>query len=46
MVLRNIYRTLLQDSSAPQYSSEEDVDERVKKAILQLDDPEIIMDLR
>ena len=46
MVLHNIYRTLLQDSSAPQYSSEEDVDERVTKAILQLDDPEITMDLR
>ena len=46
MVLRNIYRTLLQDCSAAEYASEAQVDERVAKAVVQLDDPEIIMDLR
>ncbi len=46
MVLRNIYRTLLQDSSSAQYSSEAAVDERVAKAVLQLDDPQMVMDLR
>ena len=46
MVLRNIYRTLLQDGFAAQYSSEAAVDERVAKAVLQLDDPQIVMDLR
>lgn len=46
MILRNVYRTLLHDSSAPQYESEGQVDERVAKAVLQTDDPEIILDLR
>ena len=46
MIRRNIYRTLLQDGSAAQYSSEAAVDERVAKAVLQLDDPQIVMDLR
>ena len=46
MVPHNIYRTLLQDGSAAQYSSEAAVDERVAKAVLQLDDPQIVMDLR
>ena len=38
----SIYRTLLQDSSAAQYNSEALVDERVAKAILRMDDPEIL----
>ena len=46
MILCNIYRILLHDSSAPQYASEAQVDECVAKAVLQLDDPEIILDLR
>jgi len=46
MVLRNIYRTLLQDCSSAEYASEAQVDERVAKAVVELDDPEIIMDLR
>ena len=46
MFLRNIYRTLLQDCSAAEYSSEADVDERVAKAVVELDDPDIVLDLR
>ena len=36
MILRNIYRNLLHDSSAPEYRSEAVVDENVTKAVLQL----------
>ena len=46
MVLRNIYRSLLDDSSAPEYQSQGIVDERVAKAVLLVNDPEIILDLR
>ena len=46
MVLRNIYRTLLQDSSSAASSAEAIVDERVAKAIIDFDDPEIVFDLR
>ena len=46
MVLRNIYRTLLQDSSSAASSAEAMVDERVAKAIIDFDDPEIVFDLR
>ena len=46
MVLRNIYRTLLQDHAAAEYVSEAQVDERVANAVLQLDDTEIVLDLR
>ncbi len=43
MVLRNIYRTLLQDSTS---SVQAEVDERVAKAVIELNDPEVILDLR
>ena len=46
MVLRNIYHTLLHDSSSPDYTGQAEVDERVTNAVLQLDDPEVILDLR
>lgn len=46
MVLRNMYNTLLHDSSSASNSFEKGVDERVAKAILEMDDPEIILDLR
>ena len=46
MVLRNIYKTLLHDSSSASNSFEKGVDEQVAKAILEMDDPDIILDLR
>lgn len=46
MVLRNIYRLLTNDSSSAEYSSQAQVDERVARALLNLDDPEILLDLR
>ena len=45
-VLRNIYRTLLNDGSQTSCSVEAEVDERVAKAVVNLDDPEIVLDLR
>ena len=45
MVLRNIYKTLLHDSSSASNSFEKGVDEQVAKAILEMDDPDIILDL-
>ena len=46
MVLRNIYKTLLHDSSSASNSFEKGMNERVAKAILEMDDPDIILDLR
>ena len=46
MVLRNIYRTLLGDCSSAEYSSEARVDERVVRALLDINDPDIVLDLR
>ena len=48
MLLQNIYHTLLHDSSAAEYSFEAhcQVDERVAKAVIEIDDSEIILDLR
>ena len=46
MVLRNIHRTLLNDSSSAEYSSQSVVDERVAQAILKVDEPDILLDLR
>ena len=43
MVLRNIYRTLLHDSTS---SVQAEVDERVAKAAIKLDDTKVILDLR
>ena len=45
-VLCNIYRTLLNDGSHASCSVEAEVDERVAKAVVNLDDPEIVLDLR
>ena len=36
----------MHDCSSAQCSSEAEADERVAKAVVQLDDPEVIMDLR
>jgi hypothetical protein len=46
MILRNIYRTHLHDSSSSDCPGQAEVDERIANAILQLDDPEIVLDLR
>ena len=45
MILRNIYRSLLDDSSAPEYHSQGVVDERVAIGVLDVNDPENILDL-
>ena len=45
-ILRNIYKTLVGDSSSSNYVAEKEVDERVSKALLDVDDTQIIMDLR
>ena len=45
-VLRNIYRTLLNDGTSVSCSAEAQVDERVARAVVNLDDPEIVLDLR
>ena len=45
-VLCNIYCTLLNNGSRPSCSVEAEVDERVAKAVVNLDDPEIVLDLR
>ena len=46
MVLRNIHRTLLGDCSSAGYSSQVEVDERVTRAFLDVNDPDIVLDLR
>ena len=46
MMLRNIFRTLLHDSSAAKYASQAEVDEDIAKAVLRFDDPELVLDLR
>ena len=46
MVLRNIHRTLLGDCRSAEYSSESRVDERVTRALLDVSDPDIVLDLR
>ena len=46
MMLRNIFHTLLQDSSAAEYALQAEVDEHVAKAVLRFDDPELVLDLR
>lgn len=45
-LLRNIYRNLLDDGSSASCSHETEVDERVAKAVMEIDDPSIVMDLR
>lgn len=46
MVLRHIYRTLLGDCSSAEYASEAVVDERITRALLDANDPDIVLDLR
>ena len=46
MILRNIYHTLLHDSTSPEYAGQVEVDERVACAVLHVGDPEVILDLR
>ncbi len=46
MLLRNIFRTLLDDCTSPSYASEVVVDDRIARAILDFDDPDIVLDLR
>ena len=45
-LLRNMYRTLLNDGSAAITSDQAAVDECVAQALLEVDDPDIIIDLR
>ena len=45
-MLRNIYRTLLNDGSSASCSAEAQVDEWVAQAVVNLDDPELVLDLR
>ena len=45
MVLRRIYRTLLGDCSSAEYASEVIVDERVTRALLDINDPDLVLDL-
>ena len=46
MVLSNIHRTLLGDCSSAEYSSEAKVDERIAQALLDINDPDIVLDHR
>ena len=41
-----MYHDLVHDSSAPHTSDEVEIDERVPQALLDLDDPNLIFDLR
>ena len=45
-ILRNIFRTIVHDESAPVTAKEGDVDERLAHFLLNMDDPNIILDLR
>ena len=45
-VLPKIYRTHLNDGTGVSCSAEAKVDERVARAVVNLDDPEIVLDLR
>ena len=45
-VLRHMFKELVHDSSAAACTIEQQADERVAKAIVELQDPELIMDLR
>ena len=45
-VLRNIYKSLTGDTSSSSCAAEGTVDDRVAAALLDLDDPEIIIDMR
>ena len=45
-VLHNIYHTLLNDGTSAFCSAEAQADEHVARAVVNLDDPEIVLDLR
>lgn len=45
-VLRNIFRSLVNDESAPSSHVEAEVDGRLAKFLLDMDDPDIVLDLR
>ena len=45
-LLRSIYHDLTEDSSSAPTLAQKEVDERVAKAVLMLEDPEILLDLR
>lgn len=45
-VLRHMFRELVHDNSAAASAIEQAVDDRVAKAIMELDDPDVIIDLR
>ena len=46
MLLRNIYRSLLNDEAASSSATEAKIDERVAQAVISINDPDIILDLR
>ena len=46
MVLRNIYRTLLGDQSSASCAAEGQVDERLSQAMIDMNDTDIVLDLR
>ena len=45
-ILRNIFRSLVHDESAPSSHIEGEVDDRLAKYLLDMDDPDIVLDLR
>ena len=45
-MLRNIYRSLVGDGSTSNCAAEAAIDERVATALLEQDDPDIVIDLR
>ena len=45
-VLRNMFKCLANDHSSASCEAEQEVDDRVSKALLELDDPQIALDLR
>ena len=46
MLLRNIYRTLLNDEAASSSATVAKIDERVAQAVISINDPDIVLDLR
>lgn len=45
-ILRHLYKDLIHDCSAPSSTNEYAMDERVTRAIIELENPDIILDLR
>ena len=46
MLLWNIYRSLLNDEAASSSATEAKIDERVAQAVISINDPDMILDLR